>query len=107
MTSFLVEETTSSSVTNVLQDREGISISEDVLVALRDFVHRSYPRSLKHRQFEHILKEEQLKRAVTKGARNAKASLARQGNKCGGLECGDVATKSISKDVKPTSEGSR
>ena len=91
MASFLVEETTSSSVMNVLQDREGISISEDVLVALRYFVHRSYPGSLKHRQLGYILKEEQLKRAVTKAARNAKASLARQGNKCSEVECGDVA----------------
>ena len=45
------------------------------------------------------------RRQKTKGARNEKTSLARQGNKCG--ERGDVAVWSISRDAKPTSQGSR
>ena len=59
--SSLTEETTSSSVTIVPQDRESVSMFEDVLDALRDSVHRSYPGSLQYRQLEHILKEEQKK----------------------------------------------
>ena len=39
-------------------------MSEDVLNALRDSVHRSYPGSLHYRQLEHILKEQQKKRVM-------------------------------------------
>jgi len=64
LASSLVEETTSSSVTNVPQDSESVSMSDDVLDALNDFVGRSYPGSLQRRQREHVLKEEQRKRAI-------------------------------------------
>ena len=57
LASSLAKETTSSSVTNVPQDRESVSMSEDVLNALRDSVHRSYPGILQYRQLKHILKE--------------------------------------------------
>ena len=64
LASSLVEETTSSSVTNVPQDRVSVSISDDVLDALNDFVGRSYPGSLQRTQRVHILKGEQGKRAI-------------------------------------------
>ena len=64
LASSLAEETTYGSVTVVPQDREMVAMSEDVLNALRDSVHRSYPGSLHYRQLEHILKEQQKKRVM-------------------------------------------
>ena len=76
--SSLARETTSSSVTNVPQDRESVSMSEDVLDALRDSVHRSYPGSLQYRQLEHILKEEQKKRAMLEDRRRKQHEMRKQ-----------------------------
>ena len=61
LASSLVKETTSSSVTNVPQDRESASTSDHVLDTFRDSVDRSYPGSLQCRQLEHILKEKKRK----------------------------------------------
>ena len=61
LASSLPKETTSSSVMNFPQDSESGSMSEDVLDALRDSVHQSYPGSLQYRQLEHLFKEEQKK----------------------------------------------
>ena len=76
--SSLTEETTSSSVTIVPQDRESVSMFEDVLDALRDSVHRSYPGSLQYRQLEHILKEEQKKWAMQEDRRRKQHEMQKQ-----------------------------
>ena len=76
--SSLVEETTSSSVTNAPQDRESVSMSYDVLDALRDSVGRSYPGSLQRRQLEYILDEEQRKRAMRKDRRRQQHEMQKQ-----------------------------
>ena len=78
LASSLVEETTSSSVTNVPQDSESVSMSDDVLDALNDFVGRSYPGSLQRRQREHILKEEQRKRATREDRRRQQHEMKKQ-----------------------------
>ena len=78
LASFLPEETTPSSVTNVQQDSETGSMSEDVLDALRDSVHRSYPGSLQYGQLEHILKEEPKKRAMQEDRRRKQHEMQKQ-----------------------------
>ena len=78
LASSLPEETTSSSVTNVPRDSESGSMSKDVLDALRDSVHRSYSGSLQYRQLEHILKEEQKKRAMQEDRRRKQHEMQKQ-----------------------------
>ena len=78
LASSLAEETTSSSVTNVPEDRESVSMSEDVLDALGDSVHRSYPGSLQYRELEHILEEEQKKRAMQEERRRKQHEMQKQ-----------------------------
>ena len=78
LASSLVEETTSSLVTNVPQDRESVSMSDDVLDALRDSVSRSYPGNLQRRQHEHILEEEQRKRAMREDRRRGQHEMQKQ-----------------------------
>ena len=80
LASSLFEETTSSSDTNVPQDRESVSMSEDVLDALRDSMRPSHPGSLQHRQLEHVLREEQRKQAMQEDRR-------RKQHKCKNKPC--------------------
>ena len=53
-------------------------MSDDVLDALKDFVGRSYPGSLQRRQPEHILKEEQRKRAIREDRRRQQHEMHKQ-----------------------------
>ena len=53
-------------------------MSEDVLDALRDSVHRSYPGSLQYRQLEHILKEEHKKRTMQEDRRRKQHEMQKQ-----------------------------
>ena len=78
LASSLVEKTTSRSVTNVPEHRESASMSDDILDALRDSVGRSHPGSLQHRQLEHILNEEQRKRAMREDRRRKQHEMQKQ-----------------------------
>ena len=78
LASSLIKETPSSSVTNAPQDRESVSMSDNVLDALRDSVGRSYPGSLQCRQLEHILNEEQRKRAMREDRRRQHHEMQKQ-----------------------------
>ena len=78
LASSLVEETTSTSVTNVTQDRESVSMSNEVLDTLSDSVGRSYPGSLQHRQLEHMLKDEQRTRAMREDRRRKEHVMQKQ-----------------------------